>query len=367
MLNTRNLSNQTFFFALLFFLLLVLFTSLNCGKRKPPQPPKEKISQRMEIFGSQRGNIVTISWKLPTQNADDKSVLNINRADIYRLAEPLNNSLTLSEEEFASRSILISSILISKADFLRNQVNFNDTLEFAGQNIRLRYAVRFVNAAGQKASFSNFLLIEPTAKVSLNPVLTGVKVAEEAIEILWQAPKENVDGSQPVNLLGYNIYRISSNFDSYLKINNEPVTQTFFIDRKFEFEKNYKYFVRAVSLGINSEFIESLDSNTISVMTKDTFAPSAPSGITIAAAPKNLSLFFALNPEKDVVGYRIYRTVDSSQPLSKWVLLTKTLLNSNTFQDVSVESGATYYYYVVAVDRIGNISPASVIVMETAP
>src|SRR6185436_12792932 len=73
---------------------------------------------------------------------------------------------------------------------------------------RLRYAVRYVNAAGQRASFSNFLMIEPAARIAQPPTVTKTDVAENGITITWQPPAANIDGSTPPNLLGYNVYRM---------------------------------------------------------------------------------------------------------------------------------------------------------------
>ncbi|MGI8494081.1 MAG: fibronectin type III domain-containing protein [Pyrinomonadaceae bacterium] len=310
---------------------------------------------------------MNLSWIMPAGNVSDSSILNINRIDVYRLAEPLNSTLSLTEEEFASRSTLIASIPVSNMDFGRKEFNYNDPLDFAGQSVRLRYAIRFVNASGQKAGFSNFLLIEPTARISAPPSLLVFKESENAVILSWVAPENNVDGSKPVNLLGYNVYRDSPAQENYKLLNNQPVNKNQFTDTFFAFGTTYKYFVRAVSLGGSGEPVESLDSNIVSVTPKDVYAPSAPTAITIAAAPENLSIFFAINPEKDIAGYRIYRSENPNLPKSDWLPLTKDLLTTNTFQDTKVESGKVYYYYLTAVDRAGNISEPSEIVSETAP
>src|SRR3954454_19244737 len=67
--------------------------SFGCGKRKPPLPPVERVLQRVDISAIQRGDRVILSWKMPARNAPAGSILNINRADVYRLAEPLNSPL----------------------------------------------------------------------------------------------------------------------------------------------------------------------------------------------------------------------------------------------------------------------------------
>lgn len=347
------------------FIIFALLITLGCGKRKPPLPPVETVSQRIEISGIQRGNLISLSWILPDKNASNSSLLNIRRADVYRLAESLSAPPVVSEEEFASRSTLIASVPISEADFDKKQFTYSDPLQFAGQPARLRYAIRFVNSEGQKAAFSNFLLIEPTAKSSEQPILADAQVSQNSISLKWQAPQKNVDGSQPVNILGYNIYRTEN--ETTKALNNSPVTAEVFNDNFFEFGKDYKYFVRTVSLGSDGEPIESIDSNKISVKPLDTFAPNPPDAITIAAAPNNLSVFFAVNLEKDVVGYKIYRTTDVNQPKNEWLLITPEILQRNTFQDTNVKSGETYYYYLTAMDSAGNVSQPSSVVSETAP
>lgn len=304
---------------------------------------------------------------MPVRNASDTDVLNINRADVYRLIEKDNSPLTLSEEEFANNSTLISSIPIKDTDFAKKTLTFVDELKFSGQPIRLRYAIRFVNAQGQKAAFSNFLIIEPTAKTAEAPSDLKAKTTEQAIVLNWNAPNKNVDGSTPANILGYNIYRFTDKAENAKALNQSPITQTEFSDKTFEFNKEYSYFVRTVSLGKNTEPVESSESNTIKILPKDTFAPAAPTAITIAAAPNVLSIFFAVNLEKDIAGYRVYRTTDANLPKADWSLLTAELLETNTFQDKTVESGKTYFYYLVAIDKAGNISQPSEIVSEIAP
>lgn len=348
-------------------LVIIAVSVLSCGKRQPPLPPIERVQQRVVISGVQKGNQVILSWQMPARNAPDGSVLSIAGTEIYRLAENVNSPLTLNEEEFASQSTQIASVPISDADFARKTLTYTDTLELAGQPVRLRYAIRFVNDSGQKASFSNFLLIEPAARVANAPANVSVKVTETSLIINWKEPDENVDGSKPANIIGYNVYRVVGDNPVLNILNKSPVTGTEFADSFFDFGQKYKYVIRTVSLGSNGEPVESLDSAAAIASPIDNFAPSAPEAITIAAAPNNISIFFAVNPEKDIAGYRIYRTEDQNIPKPEWKLLTPTLLTTNTFQDKTVESGKTYYYYLTAVDKAGNVSAESEIVSEKAP
>lgn len=345
--------------------LVLLSLLLSCGNRKPPLPPQERVSQRVDAAAFQRGNQVILSWKMPARNASDNDLQNIARADIYRLAEPLNSPLTLSEEEFASRSVVIASVPISDADFALKTLTYSDTLEFAGQPARLRYSIRLVNRSGQKASFSNFLLVEPASRIAGSPSSLSAALSQESIALTWSAPAANVDGTTPPNVLGYNIYRSASDKETSRLLNKTPVGETRFADEFFEFDREQFYFVRAVSVGTGGEPVESGESNIVRLMPRDTFAPSPPSAITLAATLNTISIFFASNPERDIAGYKIYRSTDADLDWTKWELLTAELLTTNTFQDTRVESGKTYFYYITASDKTGNVSDRSDVVSET--
>jgi hypothetical protein len=361
------LSSQFKHAALLALCVSLFLCAQACGKRKPPIPPRERVLQRVELSGFQRGNQVVLSWKMPARNAPKADLLNVSRIDIYRLVEPVSSPIQLSEEEFANRSTLIAAFNVTDADFGLQNISHRDELEFAGQGARLRYAIRFVNASGQRAGFSNVLLIEPTSAIASGPGELEARVSQTAISLSWQPPSANIDGSTPASIIGYNIYRSESEKVPAVLLNKTPVDSSSFEDSTFDFGKEYFYFVRAVSSGTAAGPVESSESNIVKVQPTDTFAPSPPSAITVAAAPGTISIFFAINPEADIAGYRVYRSLDSTLPNSEWTLLTPQLLTANTFQDSRVEPGKTYYYFVTAVDRAGNVSKPSELASETAP
>ncbi len=336
-----------------------------CGKRRPPLPPVERVFQRAEISGKQIGDRIDIVWKMPARNAGEGSTLKITRVDIYRLAEELSDPLSLTEAEFASRSTLIGSIPISDADFSLREKVFSDKLQIVGQKARLRYSIRFANKEGQKASFSNFFLIEPVQNIARSPLEFKSTVTQDAVVLSWTPPSANLDDSKPVNIVGYNVFKIIEDKAPRL-VNPKPVEEPRFSDSDFTFGKRIRYFVRTVSLGRNAEAVESFSSETIEVLPVDNFPPAPPEALTVASAPGVVSLFFAFNLEKDVTGYQIYRSTDNSLPLSEWDLLTPDSVESNTFQDKTTKAGVTYYFYVIAIDGAGNKSAPSEVVSETS-
>lgn len=350
--------------------LALLSLAPTCGKRRPPLPPVERIPQRTELLsGAQRGNQVILSWPAPRRNASGGSVQSIRRVDVYRVAEKPGPPLPMTEDEFAARATMIGSVTYEEIQKGAENLTYTDSLELAGEPSRLRYAVRYVNEAGQRAAFSNFLLIEPAARIAEPPSAVRIELSETAITVLWEAPKQNIDGSTPVNLLGYNVYRVTASQSELAQtpVNQALITTTKYLDQNFKFGEKYTYLVRAVSLGTLAKPVESLNSNTADETPLDRYAPSAPIGISAGPAPGRISIFFSANSEPDIAGYLIYRSTDPNLPKNRWILLTPAISTRTTFTDENVDPGKTYYYYVVAVDAAGNKSDPSETVSETAP
>lgn len=345
-----------------------------CGKRRPPLPPVERVQQRTELLsGAQQGNEVILSWPAPRRNAPDSSVQSVRRIDIYRFAEKPGAPLGLTEEEFSNRATLVGSVTFEQIQTAGDTLTYRDVLELAGQPTRLRYALRYVNASGQRAAFSNFLTIEPAVRIAQAPRFAGEPaISEESIRLTWQPPVANIDGSTPVNVLGYNLYRTdeSQTEPNNQAINSELISGTEYTDKTFQFGKDYRYIVRAVSLGTGGAQVESLNSSAVAASPRDIFPPAAPERPSVAApepASARLAIFFAANKETDIAGYNLYRSTDPDLSKDNWTKLNQTLLTRTTYQDDRVESGKTYYYYVKAVDKTGNVSAPSEVGSERAP
>ncbi|HEY0458582.1 MAG TPA: hypothetical protein VGC97_05470 [Pyrinomonadaceae bacterium] len=68
------------------------------------------------------------------------------------------------------------------------------------------------------------------------------------------------------------------------------------------------------------------------------------------------------NPLVDFVGYNIYRSAEKDVPREQWERRNTEPLETNEFKDEGVTSGEVFFYYVRAVDSLGNESAPGEIV-----
>ncbi|HEY7544438.1 MAG TPA: fibronectin type III domain-containing protein [Blastocatellia bacterium] len=357
--------------AIIFAFCLLPF-ALSCGKVGAPVPPSRITERARELTVIQRGSVVFISWPAPRLIKQDSAPSYIERIDVYRLTERRDEPPVLDEDDFEDLSQIIGFL---DRDTIEAQAN-NGRLQFIDRidlnrandlsNIRLRYAVRYVNHRGQMAGFSATTALEPALAIATAPTGLAVKdQSQDRIEITWNAPEANVDGSRPASIAGYNIYRRQSKREEFGRpLNAEILTETDFIDSSFRYEVEYVYVVRALSQGTTG-LIESADSAPITLTPADKFAPAAPDPVSIASANGTISLFWPRSAERDVTGYNVYRT-ETPDDEKSWMKLNEQPAEAVTFHDDRVTIGRKYFYRVTAIDQFNNESPPSRVVGETA-
>lgn len=360
-------TTRTIFHLLFVSLFSYLLVSLSaCGKIGDPLPPIPRAPLVInELSVTQQGTQLVLSFPLVRGNRAPK----LQRIDIYRLAESVNEPLGLTEEAFSLRAGLIHSIPVEQIPTANATITYQDPLDLktGAHDVRYRYAVRLVNAAGQGADFSNYATITPLFDLAAAPIKLQVEQREKEIEITWAPPPANESGTTPANVTAYNLYRRTG--DSVAKLNDQPLRELRFIDRNFQFGAQYEYFVRSLSLPPGSTSlsaaIEGNASAPLAHTPKDVFPPAAPISVTIASINNLVSIFWPLNSEPDVAGYNIYRAESEDTPPAQWLKLNPQLHKTASFRDDRVQVGKQYFYQITAVDIYGNESPRSSTVSET--
>ncbi len=121
-----------------------------------------------------------------------------------------------------------------------------------------------------------------------------------------------------------------------------------------------------VQVGGKALELRSLPSAPATITYRDLFPPGVPVGLAaipgggFGAAP-SVDLSWETNGEGDLLGYRVYRSVDGGPA----TLLTKKPVSGAAYHDLQVTAGHTYGYRVSAVDVHGNESGQGTEVRET--
>ena len=201
-----------------------------------------------------------------------------------------------------------------------------------------------VDTSGNESAANVANALRPSGDVTppnapSNAIATG---STNAIAIDWSDNSES-------DLAGYNIYRSTSQFGTYLKLNVGMVAVSQYSDTAAPAGATSWYHITAVDNSGN----ESVATTVSGVRTPDTTAPAAPTGLTATASTTRITLDWADNTDSDLAGYNVYSSLVSSGPFTK---LNAALLTVSTYIDTAAASGVTTYYRVTAVDTSGNES-----------
>lgn len=333
-----------------------------CGKKGSIQPPLVLVPQQVETLKAfQRGSRIVLEWTNPESYIDGRPLAGISEVEVWleeRSAKPSPAAAIPHGGSFDARAKRAAVIKPEgKTPILSFFYPLDSSAGWADKTFV--FAVRVREAGKRRLSdFSDEVAVKPQPLPS-PPSRVWAEVFVDRIDVRWDAPAANFDGSSPARIKGYNVYRIDKS-GKLLCLTAAPISETVFADRDFLFGQAYRYLVRAVALAAEQP-LESEDSPPVDVLPRDLFSPAVPTGLTIAKGSDFITLVWDANKEKDLAGYNVWRREEGATDFS---CLTKPPLVGTTYTDRTVEKGKRYEYAVTAVDGLGNESPKSAVVSD---
>jgi hypothetical protein len=345
-----------------FLLLVGLLLTAGCAKIADPLPPLVRIPKpASDLAAIQSADAIVLTFSRPAVNTDGSPATTLKNIQILRLIEDSSGSDSqrpLAEKSFDEQAEMILAIEETDfPDYLENEVfTVRDTLKATrvpgSYPAALRYAVLFVNNKRQAAGLSNQVRIVPVSLPSY-PSALSAEVTETSIQLRWEAPTQNADGTKPARIAGYNIYRSAEEGDlPDVPVNSKPVQGPEYADRNFRFDKTYYYSISTVG-SLKDPYAESFRSKPYAVVVRDIFPPAPPANFNAALQGSNVILLWAPSPSGDIAGYKIFRR-DKETETRQW--LQRKLLTALSFRDAEAQSGKSYEYTIQAVDKHGNES-----------
>jgi hypothetical protein len=223
-----------------------------------------------------------------------------------------------------------------------------EALDRKGVSQTLRYAVRVLDRRGRPSSWvaaPDLVLLaaaHPPVELMAEPTAAGVR-------LVWSGAAES----------GYNLYRSTAD-GAQMLLNDLPIRAQEYLDEDARIGQLYTYRVRAL-LAEGRPRRESADSAAAIVTAVDRFPPQPPQGLVAVQEGNNVRLFWDPSPERDVTGYRVFRSLDGAD----FVRIGPDPLERPLYLDTAVRSGQRVRYRVTAVD--GAVPPNESGHEETPP
>lgn len=364
-----------------------------CGHKGALLPPLVNVpSPPSDLKLLQRGDKLILGWKNPATFIDGRALESVAAVEIWLAEDALEAGQPLPKlptaEEFADKAKLEARVL--RAQFATAPTSRpsgkQETSGEKGQTKKgarggaaktekpveaavqtYEYTLKTENLTSKRFVFglkaelnkskvsdlSSLAAIVPRA-LAVPPAGLQAAAGRESVDLRWEAPLGNIDGSRPAALKGYNIYRSEGEGRS-VRLNSTPVKEPSFADKTFVFGTEYSYTVRAAA-DEAEPFGESGDAVPAVVRPMDTYPPQAPTGLTVLSGPDFISLSWDAGTDKDLAGYRVWRRVAGQTEFRE---LTTAAVTESTYQDKSTEKGVRYEYVVTAEDTAGNKSSDS--------
>jgi fibronectin type 3 domain-containing protein len=98
------------------------------------------------------------------------------------------------------------------------------------------------------------------------------------------------------------------------------------------------------------------DTATLALIVPDATPPAAPTGLTAAAGPAQVTLTWTANAEPDLANYRVKR---SSAVNGTYQIVSTVARTTTSHADTGLVNGVPYFYVVTAVDTSGNESASA--------
>jgi hypothetical protein len=364
-------------------LIFLALLTAGCGAPGEPVPPSPPIPLAVtDLTARQIGDTVVLTFTLPSKSTLGDRLAEVPTLEVLRgalLPDRTPNPKSFRLVDTVPGSVLSNYVLQGKVEFpepiLPEQIRAlpGETVLY---RVRTRVSERKVSADSNEIS------------VGLYPVPDRIdaldcKVTEKSIRLSWGVPNRTSAGAQLPPIQEYHVYRgeldpaTASAAEKDLRVAKwklpllkiATTTVPEYQDAGFDFGKTYAYIVRsAISEG--GALLESGDSRAAILTPKDIFPPAAPQDVVAAVLSGASSgafvvdLSWTINLENDLAGYRIYR---SEQKDVRGQLLTPELTPTPAYRDTAVAAGKQYWYTVTAVDRAGNESAPSAVVLVEIP
>ena len=261
--------------------------------------------------------------------------------NIYRWGNSSSDKILLNENP-----IIPSRSEKENGEFGYQEYFYQDQAAIEGQSYTYELeAIDFFGVPGERSKEFKVILKDetlPIAPANLIPYRNDRKVLLKWIPSI----SEDVEG--------YNVYRAISSEGPFEKVNTSLVKDSVFQDEVVVYGPYY-YSMSSVDFSGN----ESERTFHSYVPVVDQIPPIQPVKLTATAEPGLVKLSWEPNPESDIEGYLVFRSIEESKN-KNFARLNPDPIKEPYFEDdLSKEPKNKFLYHIIAIDTSSNLSEAS--------
>jgi hypothetical protein len=330
-------------------LLLILGLTLafpaltSCGKKANPVVPAKVVPKAVEgLRYAIKGQSLIISWSIPRLNTDESPLVDLKGFTVRR------GELPAKEYCATCPDIFKDSLWIDlKAPELPDLKVEADQVEITYRKLKPGTVVLVQVSAVNKKEISS----EPSSTLKVTwdtplspPRLTDLRLKNEGIEILWEAPQTLMDGRPAEGLTGTLVFRRVSP-GPWEKLTPQPLKDRLFVDTRVQEGTAYLYRLTSVR-EVFGALLDSPVSEEKAIAFVRVVPPPAVQELVAVSIPKGVQLRWQGLDSDLVQGYRVYRRAareKNPQPL------TQQVVADTFFEDNRVQPGVPYFYSIGAV------------------
>jgi len=323
-------------------LVLLLLACCGCGKKMAPIPPDSLVPGEVRDFTvRQDGQALRLTWLLPRVNIDNQPLTDIQGFRILRQQASLaaTGGCPLDLQPLA----VIDLSFPQMGEVSGEAVSYRDEKLEPGQ----RYYYQVVGfARGGQPGAPSAILSHAWDSLPQAPAALQAQAGDRQVQLSWPPVHRLADGRPFPGQPTYHVYRQAPD-SGWVLVNQDPLTDSRFLDIGVANDITYRYLVRAVRK-IGGDPLESLDSPRQTAKPVDLTPPAPVVNLVAVPTDRGIELRWEPGREPDLAGYLVFRR-SLAEPQFQQV--TSQLLTKPYFVDAAANRGVIYFYYVIAVDN----------------
>ena len=277
----------------------------------------------------------------PPQNLTASRNSNIVTLSFKRLGNDIHSYYIYRANGYVDELHLLPRMLISKDTML----TYNDTLPLTSIPAVYSYAVASVNTSYNISPITERVNIKYSGGMLPIPSKVNVMMQNKSILLVWNNVSED-----NAAVSAYQVFRTvtdeNGKSEALKSIAQCSYEQNHFTDTAIVAGMHYRYSIRCIGL-------DKSDTSSLSASVGITVAeqlPLQPGSLSALASEKKILLQWDIPSDNSINAYRIYRAVAGEKP----TILKELPSDTNQYEDSSVKSTQTYFYYIVSVNNSGK-------------